>query len=209
MTEAVENNTNTEAVESPASGSIVGGDAEVSEAKAETTEAKPVDEPIEYGEFTLPEGQELDSELLEQFVPLFKEAKLPQEAAQKLVEQYASVLPSIAEKVQAQVLEQVQTEFKQKNEQFLESTRKDPEIGGIKLTESTAYCGRAIDAFCSTPQEAQAFKAAMNEMGMGNHPEVVRFLTRVGKSVSEGTFHRSGATTAPVDPAKILFPDQN
>lgn len=205
MTEAVENNTNTEAVESPIEGSIIGG-AEVSEAKAETTEAKAVAEPINY-EFTLPEGQELDTDMVEKFKPLFQEANLPQEAAQKLVSQYAEFLPAIAEKVQAKVLEQVQAEFAQKSEQFAESTKKDPEIGGVKLTESVALCGRAIDAFCSTPQEAQAFKAAMNEMGVGNHPEIVRFLTRVGKSVSEGTFVRGGQAAAPKDAATILFGD--
>lgn len=206
MTEAVENNTNTEAVESPVNGSIIGGDAEV----VETTEAKTVDEtPIEYGEFTLPEGQEIDKAMLDQFVPLFQEAKVPQEIAQKLVNQYAEALPAIAEQVQAKVLEQVQAEFQEKSNQYAEITKKDPEIGGIKLAESTAFCARAIDAFCGSPEEAKAFKAAMNEMGMGNHPEVVRFLTRVGKSVSEGTFVRGGQSTAPKDPAHILFPDQN
>lgn len=205
MTEAVENNTNTENV--PATEAIIDGNVEAdvqTEANTEQVEA-----PIEYGEFTLPEGQEINKDMLDKFVPLFQEAKLPQEDAQKLVGQFAECLPSIitevSEKVTKQVQEQVQNEFNAKVEGYLEATKKDPEIGGAKLAETTVLCARAIDTICGTPQEAKAFKEAMNEMGTGNHPDVVRFLSRVGKVVSEDAFHRGNAAGTAIDAATRLY----
>ena len=56
-----------------------------------------------------------------------------------------------------------------------------------------------------------ALKAALNETGFGNHPELVRLFVKIGKSLSEDSFTTKGAGEqhAKTDTAKTLFPTLN
>lgn len=123
-------------------------------------------------EFTPPEGKEFDAEVIGQFSDIAKELNLSQEAAQKLVE---TMGPKIAERQMAQI-EMVRNEWAQQ-------AQTDKEYGGEKLQENLAVAKKALDSF-GTPE----LRALLNESGLGNNPEVIRFMFRAGKAISEDTY---------------------
>lgn len=135
-------------------------------------EGKPAEGAPEKYEFIAPEGKEFDAEVIGQFSDIAKELNLTQEAAQKLVE---TMGPKIAERQMAQV-EMVRNEWAQQ-------AQSDKEFGGDKLQENLAVAKKALDSF-GTPE----LRALLNESGLGNNPEVIRFMFRAGKAISEDTF---------------------
>ena len=130
-------------------------------------------------EFTPAEGYEFDPRTLAAFSEVAKELGMPQDSAQKILDKMA---PAMAEKQQAQ-MEEVRNGW-------AESSKADAEFGGDKLTESLASAKKALDAFGS-PE----LKTLLNETGIGNHPDVIRFMVRAGKAISEDGFV-SGARSA-------------
>lgn len=177
-------------------------DEENAAAKAEHDKTKPpasdgdkVPEDGKY-DFKVPEGMELDSELAGALGPEFAKLGLTQTQAQALVDKYAEITA---------------TRMKQQHENFdniisgwAEQAQKDPEIGGAKWDESVSAARRAVERI-GTP----AFREYLNVTGAGNHPEVIRFMTKVGAMIREDSPASGGAGGAgkPADPAHILFPD--
>lgn len=159
---------------------------------------KPAEEqgaPEKY-EFQAPEGVVVDDTTVQAFSEVAKELNLPQEAAQKILDKVA---PVMAQR-QAEVLANLSTSW-------IEGVRTDKEIGGEKLQENLAVAKKAIDTFGS-PE----LRALLNESRLGNHPEVIRFMVRAGKAISEDSKVVTGNTTRPIsgarDAARSLYPDQ-
>lgn len=153
-------------------------------AKAESK----TEEPVAY-EFKTPEGVELDSGLADKFKAIASELKLPADGAQKVVDLYASVRQAEAEAFAKQVSD------------WGEAVKADKEIGGDKLPENLAAARKVIDTFGS-----EDIKSLLDSTGMGNHPEVVRLLVKVGKALSEDTFVRGKpAPAVPKDAASVLY----
>lgn len=128
-------------------------------------------------EFQAPEGKKFDSEIIGNFSDVAKELNLSQKAAQKLVE---TMGPKIAERQLAQV-EAIRSEWTQ-------ASQVDKEFGGDNLNANLAIAKKALDSF-GTPQ----LRSLLQESGLGNNPEVIRFMYRAGKSISEDTFVPSSA----------------
>lgn len=145
------------------------------------------DEPIVY-DFKAPEGVELDSTAVDEFKAVAAELKLPAESAQKVVDLYAKLQQQRADAFAAQV------------ETWGEQVRADKELGGTKLDETLATARKTVDTF-GTPK----FKALLNSTGMGNHPEVVRMMAKIGKAISEDTIVRGNTSASPKDHASILY----
>lgn len=123
-------------------------------------------------EFKAPEGQEFDAGVLDAFTEVAKELNLSQDAAQKVLDKVAPV-------IQARQAEQVDAI---RNE-WVEQSKADKEFGGEKLSENLSVAKKALDNFGS-PE----LRALLNESGLGNHPEVIRFMFKAGKAISEDTF---------------------
>lgn len=157
-------------------------------------QAKPAGAPESYAEFTLPEGISLDKAALEGFTPLAKDLNLSQEQAQKVVDLYAQkMLPQIQQAFADQKAQMV--------EGWLQASMKDPEVGGSRFDETVSTARKALDAF-GTP----ALKAALDDSGLGNHPEVIRLLANIGKRISEdATASTRSATTGSRDAAQVLY----
>jgi len=132
--------------------------------------------PVE-DEFQAPEGKEFDAEIIGNFSEVAKELNLTQDAAQKLVE---TMGPKIAERQLAQV-EAIRNEWAQQSQ-------VDKEFGGDKLNENMAVAKKALDSF-GTPE----LRTLLQQSGLGNNPEVIRFMYRAGKAISEDTFVSSSA----------------
>jgi len=125
--------------------------------------------PEKYADFVLPEGQSVNKELLEKALPLFKELGLSQENAQKLVALQAESAKSYAETTLANFNEQIKTWKDDSTKMF-----------GAKANEEFGIAAQAINRF-GTPE----LKAVLNETGLGNHPELVKFFNQVGHAIKE------------------------
>lgn len=134
-------------------------------------------------EFTPPEGFEISEEVqkaLETFNGTAKELGLTQEQYQKLVEfdiqRGRSAIQAASDQYTARI------------NGWAETVRADPELGGEQLKANLAIAKQAIDAFGS-PELAKLISAPSEKnpegLGLGNHPELIRFMYRVGKSIGE------------------------
>ncbi len=130
--------------------------------------------------------QELDSEVLTAFGDVAKELDLPQEDAQKVLNKVAPVI----QERQAKMLEQVRADW-------ANESQSDEEFGGEALTENLNVAKQALDAFGT-----DAFKSLLQETGFGNHPEIIRFMYRAGKAISEDSYvgNSEGAMSQGADP---------
>ena len=156
----------------------------------QTDAAKPEGAPESY-EFANAEA--VDAQVLGQFSELAKELGMTQDAAQK-------VLDKMGPAIQARQAEQLQAV----RQQWEADARADKEFGGEHLDKNLSAAKKAMDAF-ATPE----LRSLLSESGLGNHPEVIRFMVRTGKALGEDTFVSGGRTTnQPADPAKRLFPNQ-
>ena len=120
-------------------------------------------------EFKAPEGRVFDPEVMTAYSQVAKELNLSQDAAQRLLD---TVGPKMAERQMAQI-EAVRMGW-------AETSKSDREFGGEKLSENLSVAKKALDAFGTNE-----LRALLNESGLGNHPEVIRFMFRAGKAISE------------------------
>ncbi len=162
---------------------------------SEADESKDEGAPETYEDFNLPEGFESDKELMDEFKVLAKEENWSQEKAQKLVD--------LQNKAMTRAGDTLKQRWNDTQKEWRESTENDKTFGGDKLDESLVFAKSAIKKFGN-----DAFSEMLESTGMGNHPEVVRFLYKIGKSISEDDIMAGrAAASGPKDPAKILFPD--
>jgi len=70
-----------------------------------------------------------------------------------------------------------------------------------KLAESLGTAKKALDAF-GTPE----LQTLLNESGLGNHPEIIRFMVRAGRAISQDTFVPAGRQAGEGD-ARRLYPN--
>ena len=138
--------------------------------------------PETYEAFTLPEDMQLDESIMGEFSQLAKDANLPQDKAQSLVELGAKMAKGFESAAQQSLADL--------KESFSNNISKKTELGGEQLDANKAIAQRAIDAYGS-----DELKAMLSESGLGNHPELVRFFHAVGQTVSEDTLVEGGANT--------------
>lgn len=139
---------------------------------SESAEGDEAEKPPETYTFSLPEGMELDEDGAAQFQELGKELGLTQAQADKLIGVYANRMQQQAESGADALMAQA----KAQSQTWREETLADTEIGESGLTDA----GRAVERFGS-----DSLKKLLDESGMGNHPDVVRFCMRVGKAFAE------------------------
>lgn len=150
--------------------------------------------PETYADFEVPEGTTMDAASLEAFAPVFKDLELTQEQAQKLVD---------IQSQQVQAGQQAQVDaFSQQLEGWITDAKSDSEYGGDKFDESTATAMQAVEAF-GTPE----LKTMMETYGVGNHPEMIRFMYRVGQAVQEDSPGQGKRVQVKQDRTSILYPE--
>jgi hypothetical protein len=168
------------------------------EAKAEGEEAKDGEkdaksEVPEAYDLKMPDGVELDAKALEQFTPVLKDLGLNNEQAQKLTDVYAAMQQAQGE------------QWAETQNGWVKAARTDKEFGGDKFDASVSKARGVLDKFGTSE-----LKEALTFSGMGNHPEVIRFMTRVAGAISEddpvGNEAPAGQRTK--DHAEILYPQK-
>jgi hypothetical protein len=136
----------------------------------------------------LPEGVDLDQASLDEFTKIVKDKALsPSERAQKLFDLAAKRETDRAEA------------FVKTVQGWGEAVAADKELGNA---EAQAAMRTTISTF-GTPE----LQSLLNSTGFGNHPEVVRFVHKVTKALSEDAIHRSrgDAPAKAKDPATVLY----
>lgn len=164
-------------------------------ASTEAEQSKPAGAPEKY-EFTFEEGQEPDPVVLQDFSSLAKELDLPQDKAQAILSKMSPVIAA----QQAQRLEAA-------SKQWAQESTANPEFGGANLQENLGIAKGALDKF-GTPK----FVEMLNQSGLGNHPEVIGFLYRAGKAMSNDSIVTGGNATpnsGSRDLAKSFYPNMN
>ena len=147
-------------------------DSDESSAESETSESeKPEGAPdkYEFNSKVADAPDELDPEVLTAFGEVAKDLDLPQEAAQKVLDKVAPVIQAR----QAKAVEQARADWATKSQ-------SDEEFGGENLGANLEIAKSSLNAFGT-----DAFKSLLSESGLGNHPEVIRFMYRAGKAISE------------------------
>lgn len=151
---------------------------------------------IAYEPFNLPEGMEIDQAALKEFAPIAQKHGLKQEGAQELVDLFASRI-----KAQADAHAQAWSDAMGK---WRDEAKADKEIGGERFTETEAHVALAMKKL-GTPELENILKIT----GTGNHVEIVRLLSKVGKIIDNDSIDLGGVLgEAPKTQAEILFPNQ-
>lgn len=125
---------------------------------------------------------------MDQAIPLFKEAGLSQEVAQKLV--------SLQIDREIAASKGPETAYNSMREDWRAKVLADPDLstGGKLKTDVTPTISKAID---SLPKElGDEFRTIMNTTGVGDNPAFVKAMYNFGKAFSEGT-HVTGRGPSP------------
>lgn len=128
--------------------------------------------PDEYEAFTVPDGQELDTETIAEATPLLKELGATQAQAQSLLDLQSKQIQKIA-MAQKQAWTDQQSEWQKDAE-------NDEEIGKGKYDESTALARKVIRTY-GTPELMDALVMS----GTGHHKEFIRVFARIAKDIGE------------------------
>lgn len=184
-------------------------DATVLGAQEETVEA-PAGPPETY-ELSL-EGVELDAALVAEAEPIFRELGLSNDQANALL----PLAPKLMEQAQNSVIQKLVDDGAQQRKAWLDAYHADPEIGGAKRTETEHLAAKGLDAlgfkntgFGDDGKQPHPFRAALNETGFGNHPDMIRAFRAIGQMVGEdGLFARENPGVREDVPAwKAMYPD--
>lgn len=143
--------------------------------------------------YTLKAPEGFDATKLADVEKTAKELGLSNEAAQKLLERDAAQAKGFQDSAKAQLAEL--------STKWVDAIKADKEIGGESFKGSVEAAHRALEKFGS-----DALRQALNETGLGNHPELVRTFARIGKAMSEDKFHSGEqGKQKPRDAATLLY----
>lgn len=147
----------------------------------------------EHYEFAVPEGVTLDAEVMTAFEGVARELDLPKGKAQSVIDKVAPVIAAR----QTAAFEAVKTDWGNQ-------AKADKEFGGGALDANLATAKLALDEHFS-PE----FKNYLETTGLGNHPEMIRGLYRIGKTLAQdGAVRGRQASHSDASAAQRLFPNQ-
>lgn len=132
--------------------------------------------PVEYVDFTAPEGVEISPTDMARAKEAFAEARLPQDQAQKYLDMHLSEVERHVRASQQHQVDQWMATRKKWQEDF----QTDQEIGGNKVN-TTLEASRGLIRKYGTP----GLIDAINVTGVGDHPEFIRFLSRLSETHQE------------------------
>lgn len=170
--------------------------------EAAAEEGKNKGAPEAYTDFTLPEGVTLSDDDLAGFSDLAKEAGMTQEMAQKFIDMEGKRMEAIGESFQ----KSVQDAFDKQQSDWLAELKNDPEYGGDNLDKNNGLAVKVINKFGN-----QGLKDVLDSSGMGNNPDLIKFIHRIGKAIAEDQLE-GGDTNNGGDSGKTLaeklYPNQ-
>lgn len=162
----------------------------------DAAEAQPEKVVPEKYEFKTADGAPLEGEFLGEFSAIAKDLQLTQEQANKVAELGAKMAK----------------DFSAQNTKALDAASAaweaevtaDKEIGGDKLPENLAIAKKALADF-GTPELTKL----LGESKLGNHPEIIRFMVKAGKAISQDSKFVTGGRpmTTIESAAQRMYPN--
>lgn len=149
------------------------------------------------------DGLEYAEGEIDELKTLCSENKIPPQAAQAILDWQAK-FAKVADEKRTQAVQTEMADFVQKEAaKNLKLVHQEWGTDPATVAENEAAVARAISTFAD-----EGFRKLMNESGLGNHPDVVRFVLKVGKAISDDRFivGRNGGGTKP-DLAHRMFPN--
>jgi len=140
----------------------------------------------------LPEGSLLGQDRLEKIASFAKERGFSNDVAQEILNRENALLVSYAEGQQV--------EAKKLSGTWMESSRTDKEFGGTEFGKNAELAKRVVQRYGS-----DELKKGLSETGFGNHPELVRMLVRIGKTMSEDQLVMPGSQSAETKKIEDVF----
>lgn len=120
----------------------------------------------------LPAGIEADPQSIAALDTIARDAGLDGATAQKLVDLHTAATDRYST--------EIDTAWAAQRADWRATAERDVEIGGARLNENVALARSVLDRF------GPGFKAAITDLGLGNHPELIRMLVRIGKALPAG-----------------------
>ncbi len=144
---------------------------------------------------TMPEGIEVDQELVEALGPDFHEMGLTNRQAQQLADRFIEIQGRRGKAAGEAWAGRVQG--------WADEARKDRDIGGAKWGGTVGSAQRALSRL-GTP----ALREYLNTSGRGNHPEMIRIFAKVGSMIQEDNPPNGGAGGhgRKAETAHLMFP---
>ena len=147
--------------------------------------------PEVYADFTLPEGVTLDSEVVAAFGKTAKALNLPQDKAQQVISEIAPVLKARGEATVTKV-----------RADMLAASKADKDIGGDKFDTNVGLAKLAMETHFS-----KDFNDFLNQTGLGNHPEMIRGLAKIGKPLAPDGWVPGSKDAQTKGDARGLYPN--
>lgn len=177
------------------------GTDDAGKAKDDPSRAAAEGAPEEYADFTLPEGETPNVEILTEAKAVFKELGLSQDQAQKLVDFQTSKELAAMEKEAAAYTERVNSWWTQ--------TQADPELGGDKWDANLAVIKSGYELVKSPELESLLGEPSEKNpegLGLQRHPAINRMLFRIGKALAEDTLAKPASGASPTKAAgDVIF----
>ncbi len=149
--------------------------------------------PDEYEDFTLPEGYEANEAELGEFKTLAKDFNLSQDQAQSLIDFEAKRMQDQASQLAKTWHDQVGG--------WLDDAKADKEIGGREWNGTLRYANAFVNKFGS-----EGLREVMEQVGLGNHPEVLRAFAKAGRAISDDEIESGkGPAAAPKTAAELIY----
>jgi hypothetical protein len=146
------------------------------------------------------QGMAFDKEVFDLVEPELRALNLSNDAAQALVAAYAEkVIPALQARSEKGATEQLEADSAKVRKEWADAARADPEIGGANFDKTVDACAQVWDKFGIKP--GVGIRQLLNDSGIGNHPDMLRFLSRVASVTGEGRFvggDGAGADTRPI-----------
>jgi hypothetical protein len=166
------------------------GPTEEEQAKAELFGVPEGDYKLE----DLPEGTVVDENALKAIEPVAKELGLSNKGLSKIAGVYAEkVLPAVVDQFTESLQRDVAAQHATWATETTELVKTDPVFQNKPLPEVQQVAAKALDRF-----GGEGFRKFLNDTGLGNHPDMVKFAYLAGSAISEDTsFERGGAAPKP------------
>ena len=164
-------------------------DAATEDTEESNEETQEAGAPEEYSEFEVPEEYGINDETLTDYQSWAKENNLTQDQAQAGVNM-------VTKMQEAQV-----SQWVEQQKAWVDQAKSDTEIGGESFDENISTAVKARDSFGTSE-----FSEMLDTSGLGNHPEMIRFLNRVGRAISEDKVIVSGANAGQRSQESVLYP---
>jgi hypothetical protein len=164
-------------------------DAEVEQTRLDTVPTDGV------YDLKMPDGVELDADLLKAISPDLAELGLSNGQAQKMADTFI--------KAQTEANAKAAQSWAETLSGWVDAAKADPEIGGAKWDATVKSATGALAKFGSP-----ALADYLNNSGGGNNPEMIRAWAKVGAAIAEDAppSTETPAIPATADKAAVLYP---